>query len=381
MPLAYFTYVQEWSRYKATVKFPFYIPPGRLYDVCLGLVLTSVVYSGVSGGSTSAVMCLLCNTIYLIVSSLISSFGSKLNQKFKNQNLSGFIFNEIKNFKLIVLLTEAVDKALNACAFCLYCELCSMIFITISLAISQEGYFHSGLVKFFIAWNFINQLYMFYNLTIGGSAILEEGEKVKKVGLECPYEVSQKSCLISNEKDKSVMAFFLLLGSIRDNLLKVTGGGIFLIDKMILLTVMNAVVTYSEEGEKLKKVGLECRQEVCQQSCFISKVKDKSVVSFFLLLGSIRDNLWRVTGGEEGEKLKKVGLECPLEVSDQSCLMSKEKDISVMAFFMLLGSIRDNLLTVTGGGMFVIQKTILLTVLNAVVTYSVIMFQLYVEKK
>ncbi|GIX78871.1 hypothetical protein CDAR_380151 [Caerostris darwini] len=195
---------------------------------------------------------------------------------------------------------------------------------------------------------------------MGGSAIQKEGEKLKKVVLECSHEVSEQSCLVSSDKDRSVMSFFLFLDSIRDNPLKVTGG---------------------EEGEKLKKVGLECPREISQQSCLISNEKDKSVMAFFLLLGSIRDNPLKVTGGEEGEKLKKVGLECPLEASDQSCLMLKEKDKSVMAFFILLGSIRDNLLRVTGGGMFVIQKTILLTVLNAVVTYSVIMFQIYVERK
>ncbi|GIY82844.1 uncharacterized protein CEXT_312071 [Caerostris extrusa] len=120
-----------------------------------------------------------------------------------------------------------------------------MIFITVSLAISQEKSFHAGLAKLYIAWNFINQLYLIYNVTICGSAILDEGEKLKKVGLECPLEVSEQSCLISKEKDKSVMAFFLLLGSLRDNPLKVTGGGMFVIQKTILLTVMNAIVTYS----------------------------------------------------------------------------------------------------------------------------------------
>ncbi|GIX96003.1 uncharacterized protein CDAR_378031 [Caerostris darwini] len=120
-----------------------------------------------------------------------------------------------------------------------------MIFITVSLAFSQEKSFHSGVSKLYIAWNFINQLYLIYNVTNCGSAILEEGEKLKKVGLECPQEVSQQSCLISKEKDKSIMSFFLLLGSIRDNLLRVTGGGMLVIQKTILLTIMNAVVTYS----------------------------------------------------------------------------------------------------------------------------------------
>ncbi|GIY82843.1 uncharacterized protein CEXT_312061 [Caerostris extrusa] len=217
MILVYFCFIQEWSTYKTNVKFPFYVPPGRLHDVCLGFVLTSSIYSGISGGSTSFVVSLLCNTIYLIISSLISSYGSNLNQKFKSQNMSEFLFKEIKNFQSIVLLTEAVDKALNTCVFFLYCGLCSMIFVTVSIAISHEKSFQSDWAKLFIAWNFINQLYMFYNVTICGSAILEEGEKLKKVGLECPLEVSEQSCLISKEKDKSVTAFFLLLGSIRES--------------------------------------------------------------------------------------------------------------------------------------------------------------------
>ncbi|GIY99102.1 uncharacterized protein CEXT_602111 [Caerostris extrusa] len=80
---------------------------------------------------------------------------------------------------------------------------------------------------------------------MGGYAIQKEGEKLKKVGLECSHEVSQQSFLVSNEKDRSVMTFFLLLGNIRDNPMKVTGGGMFVIEKSIFLTMLNAVVTYS----------------------------------------------------------------------------------------------------------------------------------------
>ncbi|GIY28786.1 uncharacterized protein CDAR_110681 [Caerostris darwini] len=120
-----------------------------------------------------------------------------------------------------------------------------MIFITISLAISKERSFQSVVMKSLIAWNFINQLYSFYTVTMGGSAIQKEGEKLKKVVLECSYEVSEQSRLVSNVKDRSVMSFFLFLDSIRDNPLKVTGGGMFVVQKTIFLTIMNAVVTYS----------------------------------------------------------------------------------------------------------------------------------------
>ncbi|GIY58985.1 hypothetical protein CDAR_250341, partial [Caerostris darwini] len=58
---------------------------------------------------------------------------------------------------------------------------------------------------------------------MSGSAVYEEREELKKIGLEYSAEVSQQSLFVSKEKDKSLLSFFLLLGSIRDNPLRVTG--------------------------------------------------------------------------------------------------------------------------------------------------------------
>ncbi|GIY99104.1 hypothetical protein CEXT_602131 [Caerostris extrusa] len=149
----------EWSTYKTS-------EISNLYTA-------SCRYSGASGGSTSFVVSLLCSTIYLIISSLMSPFGSQLNQKFKTQNMSEFLLKEIKKFKSIVLFTEAVDKALNACTFFLYCELRSMIFVTISRAISQEKSFQSDLENYLLPGILSINVTFFYNLTICGSSILD----------------------------------------------------------------------------------------------------------------------------------------------------------------------------------------------------------------
>ncbi|GIY37984.1 hypothetical protein CDAR_528171 [Caerostris darwini] len=90
----------------------------------------------------------------------------------------------------------------------------SLIFITISIAISKEQSLSSDLVTVFTVWNFVVLVYMFYQVTMSGSAVYEE---LKKIGLEYSDEVSQQSLFISKEKDKSMLSFFLLLGSIRDN--------------------------------------------------------------------------------------------------------------------------------------------------------------------
>ncbi|GIY62031.1 uncharacterized protein CDAR_164011 [Caerostris darwini] len=185
--LIYFSFVQEWQTYKKSVQFPFHVPPGRLHDACLGFVMISLIYSGASGGLTCALVSMLCSIIYLILSMIIASYRTSLKHKLKTQELSAFIFNETKNLKFVVTLVESVDRAWNLCAFLQYCELTSMIFIIVSTAIFRIS-FGSGLVNTFMVFNFLNVLYLFYSVTMNGSSVKREGEKLKKIGLECSVQ-------------------------------------------------------------------------------------------------------------------------------------------------------------------------------------------------
>ncbi|GFR12808.1 hypothetical protein TNCT_682591 [Trichonephila clavata] len=74
---------------------------------------------------------------------------------------------------------------------------------------------------------------------MSGSNVHEEGEILKKIGLECSSEMS-----FLNEKDKSFLALFLFLGNLKDLNLRVTGGDMFVIGKSLFLSMTNSLLTY-----------------------------------------------------------------------------------------------------------------------------------------
>ncbi|GFT18918.1 uncharacterized protein TNCV_4725661 [Trichonephila clavipes] len=237
-PMSIIFFYQEWGCYKENLKFPFYIPP-EFKEPCLAVVLVSVVISVTSGGIICGISMLLCDSTYITISNIIKSYRESLTKKLKTQNLSTFIFNDIKALKAIVALVEAIDKALNACALLNYCIFTCLIFITISVAMSKDKTFRTEVVICFITINFLISVNMFYMVTKSGSGVYEEGEKLKKIGFECAGEI-----FVVKQNDKSFLAFFLLLNNIKDVDLKVTAGAMFVIEKSIFLTMTNAVVTY-----------------------------------------------------------------------------------------------------------------------------------------
>ncbi|GFT40475.1 uncharacterized protein NPIL_596461 [Nephila pilipes] len=238
VPMSIIFFYQEWEKYKRTFAFPFYIPP-EFQETSLAVVLVSIMFSVISGGAVCGIAMLLCDSTYITTSNIIKSYRESLIKKLKTQHLSSFIYNDIKILKAIVSSVEAIDEALNACALLSYCIFVCLIFITISVALSKESIFRTEVVICFVAINFITSLNMFYMVTTSGSGVYEEGEKLKKIGFECAGEV-----FVLNEKDKSFLALFLLLDNIKSVNLKMTGGGMFVIERTIFLTMTNAVVTY-----------------------------------------------------------------------------------------------------------------------------------------
>ncbi|GFU42626.1 uncharacterized protein NPIL_493441 [Nephila pilipes] len=238
LPMSIIFFFQEWENYKRTFTFPFYIPP-EFQATSLAVVLVSIMFSVISGGAVCGIAMLLCDSTYITTSNIIKTYRESLIKKLKTQNLSSFIFNDMKVLKTIVTLVEAIDKALNACALLNYCIFTCLIFITISVALSKENIFRTEVVICFIAINFIISVNMFYMVTMSGSGVYEEGEKLKKIGFECAGEV-----FVLNEKDESFLALFLLLDNIKEVNLKMTGGGMFVIERTVFLTMTNAVVTY-----------------------------------------------------------------------------------------------------------------------------------------
>ncbi|KAF8768012.1 hypothetical protein HNY73_020876 [Argiope bruennichi] len=73
---------------------------------------------------------------------------------------------------------------------------------------------------------------------------------------------------------------------------------------------------------------------------------------------------------EESRKLRDVGIECSRRIVN-----SPADESTLMTFSLLLASIEDSNSNVTVGGMFVIEKSLFLTVAGTIVTYGVLLFQ------
>ncbi|GBN24370.1 hypothetical protein AVEN_34842-1 [Araneus ventricosus] len=74
---------------------------------------------------------------------------------------------------------------------------------------------------------------------------------------------------------------------------------------------------------------------------------------------------------KENKKLQDTGIEC-----SRIIVTSPADEYTLLTFSLLLASIKDSNLTVTVGGMFVIEKGLFLTVAGTIVTYGVILFQM-----
>ncbi|KAF8792097.1 hypothetical protein HNY73_003743 [Argiope bruennichi] len=238
-----FYFYQEWGNSIEPSSLPHFIPPD-VQEKYLGVVMASIIFSTTNGGSTCGVSIMLCESVYLMIADLIRSYRSNLKHKLKTQRLSNFIFDEDKTFKSIVSLVNTVEQAFKLCALLLYAAEASLIFITISIAVTREATLQTYWIKGLIVWNTMLTLYTFYQITASGSLICEESEQLRSVSLECSNEICQQSIAGSNANDGSLQALSLLLTNIRDVPLRVTGGGLFVIRKDIILSMANAVITY-----------------------------------------------------------------------------------------------------------------------------------------
>ncbi|KAF8792098.1 hypothetical protein HNY73_003744 [Argiope bruennichi] len=241
--MSYFFFCQEWVSYKNDTDFLIYVPP-KLREICLVFIMTSIVFSVSIGGATCGISAILCKQVYMMIGDLIRFYRTELKKKLRIQKLSIFIYNDIGSLKAIASLVDTVDNAFSSCALLQYCEFSSFIFITISIAVTHQVQFRTTWMTVFISWNFVLALGLFYMITVAGSTVYEEGEQLKKVGLECCNEISQQSLLFSDHKSRSLMELFMLLGNTRNVSLRVTGGGLFVIKRTIFLTMANAVLTY-----------------------------------------------------------------------------------------------------------------------------------------
>ncbi|KAG8178641.1 hypothetical protein JTE90_010552 [Oedothorax gibbosus] len=240
--LCFFFFYQEWSSFKSASEAAmlFDVLPDNLQSACLGLVFSAVIFSFCMGGITCGTVLLLCDSVYIALSDLIECYVDDLRRKFKSKVFSQLSMSEhIGMLKAITYQVKAADRSLSDCTLMLYGMFVCGLYVTVSIALSKDAIFRTKMVTLYIAWNFILVILIFRRLTLSGSRVGLESDKLRNVATECSRRIVSHC-----DDEKTLLAFNVLLGNIRDAKLVVTGGGMFVIEKSLFLTVVGTMVTY-----------------------------------------------------------------------------------------------------------------------------------------
>lgn len=233
-----FFFYQEWNHYKASSTI--IVGPDILQSICQALVFSAIIFSFCFSGATCGTTLLLCDSTFIALSDIIKDFVTNLKQKFRRRMFSqSSISAEIGNLNTITDQVKSADKALNDCTLLLYGMFACLFYITVSIAISNEAIFKTKMVTVYIAWNFILVVLIFRRLTLSGSRVAVECQRLRNVTAECSRRIVSHC-----EDEKTLLTYNILLGNIKDAKLVVTAGGMFVIEKGLFLTVVGTMVTY-----------------------------------------------------------------------------------------------------------------------------------------
>lgn len=233
-----FFFYQEWDRYKASSAI--IVGPDILRSVCQGLVFSAIIFSFCFSGATCGTTLLLCDSAFIALSDLIEGFCTNLKQQFRRRMFSrSSISAEIGILNAITAQVKVADKALNDCTLMLYGMFACLFYITVSIALSKEAIFKTKMVTTYIAWNFILVGLIFRRLTLSGDRVAVESQKLRSATAELSRRIVDHCA-----DEKTLLAFNILLGNIKDSKLVVTAGGMFVIEKGLFLTVIGTMVTY-----------------------------------------------------------------------------------------------------------------------------------------
>ncbi|GIY54970.1 uncharacterized protein CDAR_22411 [Caerostris darwini] len=234
-----FFFYQEWQRSSAALRLPCMIL-SAYHDVCASLVFCCIIFSFCVSANISGTVLILCDSIFTVLSAIIEAYGKRLKKSFRSGNFSKeSLIADIKMFNIIAKQVELVDEALSACIFLLYGMFIIMFYISVSIGLSKEDSFKTNMVTAYMVWNLVFAVFLFSRLTLSGSRVGKESIKLKNICMDCSKRI------VSFSTDESVLrTFSLLLGGIKDTNLKVTGGGMFAVEKSLFLTVTGTMVTY-----------------------------------------------------------------------------------------------------------------------------------------
>ncbi|GBM45566.1 hypothetical protein AVEN_152599-1 [Araneus ventricosus] len=190
--------------------------------------------------SASGYVFLLCSNLYETLAGLISVYGEKLKKRSERMAWNvETIPDDINMFKHIAFRIHEVDDAVNMYVFFLYGTLISGFFNTVSVIVAQNLLFKTTSSIIYIIWIVTTATLVLLGMSYHGSNIYDKGEEVKRQMVEYSDKFIRYSPSLS-----AMQVFNILFDIITKTNMTITGGGMFIINYGLILTIASVMVTY-----------------------------------------------------------------------------------------------------------------------------------------
>lgn len=196
--------------------------------------------------NTSIIICIslmICCNLYLGAEDVLKIYGDCL-VRLSNQRITrNSLMSQLSFYKSIIFCFTETDSAISMCVLHLYATAVVCFFNTVSVVISFYGdrfYYWDISVMGQFLYTFLMALVIFCSVTRTGSGANSSHGNLKVKLMESIENVlGNSTCHI-----ETMMSFRMLsdvIGSVSPNF---TAGGMFTVDKSLILTTIGAMVTY-----------------------------------------------------------------------------------------------------------------------------------------
>ncbi|KAF8766733.1 hypothetical protein HNY73_019767 [Argiope bruennichi] len=234
-----FFFHDQAAYYKNTLYVPSFIPENSKQPFRNFVELCVISTFGLSVSACGYVF-LLCSNLYETLARLIVVYGEKLKKRSERMAWSAeTIPDDINMFKQLTFRIHEVDDAVNMYVFFLYGALISGFFNTVSVIVAQNSLFKTTSSIVYIIWIVVTAIWVLLGMSHLGSNIYDKGEEVKRQMVEYSDKFIRYSPSLS-----AMQVFNVLFDIIMSANMTVTGGGMFIINYGLILTIASVMVTY-----------------------------------------------------------------------------------------------------------------------------------------
>ncbi|GIY14752.1 uncharacterized protein CDAR_606961 [Caerostris darwini] len=234
-----FFFYEHHEFYVRTIYFPSFIPAKfkETYTNFIGLCIVATFGLSVS---TCGYVFLLCTNLYETLANLICVYGDKLKERSQRMPWNvETIPIDINIFKHLIFRIHEIDAAINMYVFFLYGALISGFFNTVSVMVNDNAQFKTPSSLVYIIWVVVSAVTVLLFMSSRGSNICEKDAEVKRRMVEYSDQFIRYSPPLP-----AMQVFNLLFEIVTKTNMIVTGGGMFVINYGLILTIASVMVTY-----------------------------------------------------------------------------------------------------------------------------------------